>query len=142
MKRKDFLKKLRTFDVNETFQIICDLEDALPRKGLSLKKEWKRDAIGFLGLDLTIHTYGLSEAEEIIDALRKNKTFDNMFYVGWKVGGHHEYRILPELIGYEKVSDYCRNEGISRQYINQIKDRFDVVSVSKNKNYIRKKLLI
>jgi len=41
--------------------------------------------------------------------------------------------------GFLKVSDYCQKHNISRQYVQQTPELFEVIKVSKNKVYVRKR---
>jgi len=49
----------------------------------------------------------------------------------------HIFSIDPQAVGFLKVSDHCKVYGITRQRIHVSKNKYDWVSESPNKNFIR-----
>lgn len=88
-------------------------------------------------LTLEIHTGGLSNNEQIIDALKSNKLFFTMWWSKTERGGHYYFEIDFNQIGYKLVSEYCLKHNVSRQYISQNKKKFDWIVISANKKLIR-----
>ena len=72
-----------------------------------------------------------------MDSLLKNQMFKIMFYFQWNRGGHYRFKIDPQQIGYKLVSDFCKENNLSRQYVWKYKEKYEWLEVSKNKKYIR-----
>jgi hypothetical protein len=90
-------------------------------------------------LYLELHTGGHSENEAIINKLLKNKLFCMMWYAKWERGGHFYFEINPFNAGWLKVSDYCKQKKISRQYVFQAKEKFEWIIATENLRFIKPK---
>ena len=100
-----------------------------------LKTEWVKDRGWKLRFELI--TGGWSGNESIIEAMMLNFVFKHIWYSEWKRGGFHVWLIDPRNCGYRLVSDYCKENNFTRQYINQIQKRFKFVKVSQNIRFIK-----
>lgn len=105
----------------------------------SIKTEWFKDFLGDWNMRLTLVTMGWSGNESIVNALLKNATFGLLWYAEWYRGGKHVFEIDPKNVGYKLVSEYCKENGISRQAVSQNKHLYNFVSISKNIQFIKRK---
>lgn len=85
-------------------------------------------------------TGGWSGNESLIYALLNNFLFKSAWYYSWQRGGHYVFRIDPRAVGFKLVSDYCRDNKVSRQWISKAKDKFEYFRLSPNKVFVRKKV--
>lgn len=88
-------------------------------------------------LKWSFSTGGWSGNESLIYALLKNFPFKAMWYHSWRRGGHYVFHIDPQQVGFKLVSDYCKENKVSRQWISKAKDKFEYFRLSKNKVYVR-----
>jgi len=86
-----------------------------------------------------ISTGGWSDNEEIIYSLKDNTIFWMVAWYSSQRGGHYVFKIRPKSFGYLKVSEYCKENNISRMAIHKSPHLYDWIKISQNKNLIRKK---
>ena len=104
-------------------------------------EKWGKGNYNKHQLFLQLHTGGWSGNESVIRALLGNRWFSiTGSYVMWKKGGHYYFEIAPEKYGYKTVSDFSKEQGITRQAIHtHWKDKLDWINVSPKINYVRLK---
>ena len=90
-----------------------------------------------LFLQWTLITGGLSGNESLISALLGNQLFEMCWYYEWTRGGKHVFRIDPRNVGFRLVSDYCKENNVSRQWISKAKNKFEYFKLSPNKIFVR-----
>lgn len=135
------LKLIKEWDYKDVFNLMNYVEDCWWTSSWGYKKYWKIDYIGKRNvLHIELHTGGWSGNESIINSLLENNFVNILWYAEWKRGGHYKFIINPFNIGYQLVSEYCKSEKVSRQYVHKIKDRFDWVIISEHKRLLRKKV--
>lgn len=103
----------------------------------------KRNAIkerNSLYLEWTLITGGWSGNESLVSALLGNRLFEMAWYYEWRRGGKHVFRIDPINVGFRLVSDYCKENNVSRQWISKAKDKFEYFKLSPNKIFVRKQV--
>jgi len=90
-------------------------------------------------LQWTFSTGGWSGNESLIYALLNNWMFKSMWYYSWRRGGRYVFRIDPTNVGFKLVSDYCKENKVSRQWINKAKklNKFEYFQLTPKKVYIR-----
>ncbi len=134
----DELELIEKWDWKDMFGLVDYVRDMWAYPDY-LKESWHKDSYGTYCLYLELHTGGWSGNESIIRALHRNLMFTNVCYVKWETGGHHYYVIKSKAFGYLLVSDYCKENHISRQYIHKNKDKFDWIKISHGKQLIKLK---
>ena len=108
----------------------------------SLLMEWyKDDLFHRYKLKVTFYTCGFSDNEAIIKALLKNLMWQHFWYSKWERGGTHEFDIDPANCNFMLVSDYCKQNNTSRQYVYKYKLKYEFIYISKQVVLIRKKEL-
>ena len=101
--------------------------------------EWIKDRIFGYRLRLDLRTVGWSGNEDIIEALLKNTMFNVLCYAEWKKGGQHVFEIDPVNVGYKRVADFCKEQGISRQAIYQSKKKYLFIKASNKVVFVKPK---
>jgi len=103
--------------------------------------KWGRDTLfgNRQVLIVEMHTGGWSGNEGIIEALEKNKSFWFMWWFKSERGGHYYFEVDFRRVGFLSVSEYCKKNDISRQYVSQAKDKFEFIEISKHKRLVRLK---
>ncbi len=86
-----------------------------------------------------LHTGGWSDNEAIARAVEKNVVVTNIFKMMWKRGGHFYYQIPANALGYKLVSEYCKENEVSRQSVHKSPNKFDWIKISPNKQLIKRK---
>jgi hypothetical protein len=66
---------------------------------------------------LHISTGGWSGNEDIIQELLSNQMVKMLTYTSWRRGGHYEFEINPEVLGYKPVKIWVKELGVSRQAV-------------------------
>lgn len=89
-------------------------------------------------LRLELHTMGVTANERRIEYLQKC-AFWKKWWSEIKRGGHYYFEIDFTQLGFKPVSQVAKEEGVSRQYIHKIKDKYDWVIISPSKRLIRRK---
>jgi hypothetical protein len=132
------LRKIQKWKLEDTVNLLDFIESIWWTPDWGFIKEWGKDHIhNHPVINLALHTGGWSGNEEIMDSLLKNMMFKIMFYSQWNRGGHYKFEIDPQRIGYKLVSEFCKENNVSRQYVWKYKEKYEWLKVSKNKKYIR-----
>lgn len=129
------LRAIRKWDVKDFPALIDFIEDrwAYPNY---IKREVVKER-GNSYLEWTLITCGWSGNESLVNALLGNRLFEMCWYYRWERGGKHVFRIDPRNVGFRLVSEYCKENKVSRQYVSQSKHKFDCFKLSPNKTFIR-----
>lgn len=131
------LEQIRTWDYNDFAGLIDFIEARWAYKWF--EREVGKDAFGKSPVLMwSLSTAGWSGNEDIIHALLANDFFRQLWYYSWRTGGHYVFRINPENAGYKLVSDYCKENDITRQAIYKSIDKYKVFRMSKNKVFVKK----
>jgi len=134
------LERIEKWDVNDFPELLNYIEDLHIYKDYIERRIVKEDYKPYRPLlEWHFSTGGWSGNESLIYALLKNWMFKVMWYYSWRTGGHYVFRINPEGVGFKLVSQYCKENNVSRQYVSQAKDKFDYFRLSKNKVFVRPK---
>jgi hypothetical protein len=88
-------------------------------------------------LMLELHTGGWSGNEDIIEALQNHKLFWMMWWWKTERGGHYYFEVDFSQIGFKPVSQFTKENKITRQYVSKAKEKFEWVKISHCKRLIR-----
>lgn len=80
---------------------------------------------------LELHTLGFSENERLIEQVLKNSFMTHIAYKMWRTGGHYYFEINPEKLGWQYVSDFAKENGITKQYIHHQKHKYEWMELGK-----------
>lgn len=127
-------KEITSWDIKKSNLLVEKLFDIWTYKNY-ISKKWKNNTTMILSLS----TAGWSGNEEIIDALEKNHIFWLMFWTKSERGGHYTFEIDFSIIGFKTVSEFTKENGFSRQYVNQNKEKFEWIIISEKKRLVRTK---
>jgi hypothetical protein len=130
------LELIEKWDWNDTFGLIDYVKERWTYND-AVKEKWVKNDYGNLVMKLELHTVGWSGNESLVNALNRNLMFNLLHHKKWEAGGHWYYEINPKGFGYLLVSDYCKENHISRQYIHKNKDKFDWIKISHGKQLIK-----
>lgn len=131
------LEIIENWDVRDSLSLLSHLEKVWTFKNY-FRKSWSKSDFGEHMIVYKISTAGWSQNEELISALKRNYVFWSMFWYSSVRGGHFTFHIIPEQLGYLKVSDFCNKNDISRQAVSQNKHLYDWIEKSKNVKYIKR----
>jgi hypothetical protein len=132
------LKEIQNWDVKDAHNLIERLRDMWQYKHY-LIENWGLDHIYNERpvLMLELHTCGWSGNEDIIEALHKNKLFWLMWWWKTERGGHYYFEVDFSQIGFKPVSQFTKENKITRQYVSKAKAKFDWIKISHSKRLIR-----
>jgi hypothetical protein len=132
------LKKIQNWDVKDAHNLIERLRDMWEYKNFFIEN-WGFDHIHKERpvLMLELHTGGWSGNEDIIEALQKNKMFWIMWWWKTERGGHYYFEIDFSAIGFQSVSQFTKENNMTRQYVSKAKAKFEWVKISHSKRLIR-----
>ena len=135
---KKELKEIKNWDVKDAHNLIERLRDMWEYKKYFIEK-WGLDHIHKKRpvLWLELHTGGWSGNEDIIEALQKHKLFWMMWWCKTERGGHYYFEIDFSQIGFQSVSQFTKENKITRQYVSKAKSKFEWVKISHTKRLIR-----
>lgn len=133
--------KISKWDIKDAHNLINTLRDLWQYKTYFVEN-WGLDHIYKKNpvLLLELHTAGWSGNEDIIEELEKNMLFWNMWWWKTERGGHYYFEIDFSQIGFVPVSQFVKENNITRQYVSKAKHKYDWIEISKGKKLIRKKL--
>lgn len=136
------LEQIANWETKNAYSLIENLRDMWEYKDYIIEN-WGTDQIykDRPILILELHTGGWSGNEDIIAALKNHKLFWMMWWWKTERGGHYYFKVDFYQIGFKKVSEYIRENKVSRQYIYKSNHKFDWIEISQNKRLIRKKLM-
>lgn len=100
------------------------------------KIHFKKGRKGIPDMCVDMHTAGWSGNESLIKALLKNP-IGRIFYKKWEKGGHHYFEIRLYSLGFRSINDVAKELGITRQGIHKTPHRYEWITVSKKKQFIR-----
>lgn len=125
------LELIRKWDIKDSFGLIKYIKERWAYHD-SIKETWIDDEFnkGKKLLRIEFHTCGWSGNESLIYALLDNHIFKAFCYVEWHRGGHYYFEIKPHALGYKTVNETSKEKGISRQYIHQSINRYDVIQMA------------
>ena len=129
------MKEITSWNIKKSNLLVDKLFDIWTYKNY-ISKKWKNNTTMILSLS----TAGWSGNEEIIDALEKNQFFWLMFWTKSERGGRYTFEIDFSIIGFKTVSEFTKEMGFSRQYVNQNKEKFEWIIVSEKKRLVRTKI--
>jgi hypothetical protein len=139
VKRKGDLFEIENWDIQDSHNLIQFLKDSWYYKEFFIE-EWSSDDKKKKPiLILTLQTFGYSKNEEVIHALERNKPFWKMFWWKSKVGGRHYFKFDFTKLGFLMVSEYAKENNITRQAIYKSKLKYQWIDISCRKKLIRKK---
>jgi len=139
---KQELDLIKHWSYRDVFKLLDYLYDLWNYNDWGFKEEWKYNHLFKRDeLKVNLSTGGWSGNEDLIEALLENEYVKLLWYNKWERGGHYEFIINPEQIGFKTVSEYCKKNKVSRQYVNQTKNRFDWIIISEKKRLLRPKNL-
>lgn len=132
------LKEIQNWDVKDAHNLIERLRDMWEYKNYFIEN-WGLDHIHKERpvLMLELHTGGWSGNEDIIEALQKHKLFWMMWWWKTERGGHYYFEIDFSQIGFKPVSEFTKENKITRQYVSKAKEKFEWVKISHGKRLIR-----
>ena len=132
------LKEIQNWDIKDAHNLIEKLRNMWEYKSYFIEN-WGLDHIHNERpvLMLKLHTGGWSGNEDIIEALQKNKMFWIMWWWKTERGGHYYFEVDFSQIGFQSVSQFTKENKISRQYVSKAKAKFEWVKISQNKRLIR-----
>lgn len=132
------LDLIENWDYKDFLGLLDYLEERWTYGDWGFKKVWGKDGLFKKPvINLELHTGGWSGNESLVDALLRNRIISALWYKSWNRGGHHYFEIKP--LGYELVSDYCKENKISRQAVHKSKEKYDWITISAGKNLIKPK---
>ena len=130
------LKKIKEWEIYDFINLIDYIRD-LWNYNRYIKCFWHNDnKLGYT-MRLELVTCGWSGNESIIEALLENNMFKLLWYAEWYRGGKHVFEINPANVGYKLVSDYCKENKISRQAIYQNKHKYLFIKASEKIVFVR-----
>jgi hypothetical protein len=134
---KHELDKIVKWEGDNIIEII-DFIESLWYYDDSIKRKWHKDRFFGWCLRFELITMGWSGNESVINAMLRNFIFGTVWYAEWFRGGKHVFEIHPVNIGYRLVSEYCKENNISRQAIYQSKHLYKFIEISPKIRYIKK----
>ena len=91
-----------------------------------INKEWV--------CNFSVHnTKNIQEQSAFINALLSNKEFKGFYYYKWIRGNNHYFKINATKLGWVSVSDFVKNNNITRQAFWQNIHNYDVIKISTRK---------
>lgn len=132
------LKEIQNWDIKDTHNLIERLRDMWEYKNCFIEN-WGLDHIHNERsvLMLELHTCGWSGNEDIIEALQNHKLFWTMWWWKTERGGHYYFEVDFSQIGFKPVSQFTKENKITRQYVSKAKEKFEWVKISHGKRLIR-----
>lgn len=132
------LKEIQNWDIKDTHNLIERLRDMWEYKNYFIEN-WGIDNIHNERpvLMLELHTGGWSGNEDIIEALQNHKLFWTMWWWKTERGGHYYFEVDFAQIGFKPVSQFTKENKITRQYVSKAKEKFEWVKISHGKRLIR-----
>lgn len=100
------------------------------------KIHFKKGTNGVPDMCVDMHTAGWSGNEILIKALLKNP-FARLFHTKWEKGGHYYFEISLFSLGFRPINDVAKELGITRQGIHKTSHKYEWITVSKKKQFIR-----
>ncbi len=132
------LNAIENWKIEDTFGLLEFIADRWAYADWGYIERWGKAKITKQDtLFLELHTAGWSGNESIINALIRNRLFKGFFHVKWERGGHWYFEIMPEMLGYKRVSDYAKERGISRQRIHKSNEKYKWLTVGKRTQMIK-----
>lgn len=132
---KQELSKITQWPADDFMGLLYFIEDIWAYD--KANRIWKKDILGWY-LEVTLITCGWSGNESIIKALLNNFWWGYWYYE-WTRGDKHVFRINPNNLSFKLVSEYCKENRVSRQSVNKSKHLYDFIKVSSNVVYCRRK---
>jgi len=132
------LKEIQNWDIRDAHNLIERLRDMWEYKNYFIEN-WGLDQIHNERpiLMLESHTGGWSGNEDIIEALQSHKLFWTMWWWKTERGGHYYFEVDFSQIGFKPVSQFTKENKITRQYVSKAKEKFEWVKISHGKRLIR-----
>jgi hypothetical protein len=130
-------KMIREWDFKNMVSLISFIKErwAYANSGY-FKVHFNKGANGVPNMCVDMHTAGWSGNEVLIDAFLKHP-FSSIFYKKWETGGHHYFEISLYSLGFRSINDIAKDLGITRQGIHKTPHRYEWITVSKKKQFIR-----
>ena len=131
--------EIQNWDIKDAHNLIERLRDIWQYKNCFIEN-WELDSIHKESpvLILELHTGGRSGNEDIIAALRGHKFFWLMWWYKTERGGHYYFEVDFSQIGFKSVSQFTKENNVSRQYVYRYPDKFEWIKISHGKRLIRK----
>jgi hypothetical protein len=132
------LKEIQNWDIKDAHNLVKRLRDMWEYKNYFIEN-WGLDRIHKKKpvLLLELHTGGWSGNEDIIEALQRHKLFWLMWWCKEERGGHYYFEINFSQIGFKPVSQFTKENKITRQYVSKVKEKFEWIIISQGKRLIR-----
>lgn len=129
------LNKIKKWDNHDFLGLISFIEGRWAYNCISKEiiKDFRKSPI----IEWRLATAGWSGNESIINALLDNQLFRMMWYYQWTRGGKYIFRIDPTNVGFKLVSQFCKENKVTRQAIHKQKEKFEWISITPYKNFIR-----
>jgi len=125
---EDDLKSIKEWDPKDFLGLIDFIKDNWYCSDC-VKIKWHKDFINEWELRVELVTVGWSGNESIIYALLDNFAWGTLWYAEWYRGGKYVFKIAPVNCGFKLVSDYCKENNISRQAVHQNKHLYQFIKV-------------
>lgn len=130
------LQKIKDWDVYDFINLIDFVRD-LWNYNKHIKCYWhNKNKTGYT-MRLELLTCGWSGNESIVDSLLENNVFKMLWYAEWHRGGKYVFEIDPVNVGYKLVSDFCRENKITRQAIYKQKRKYLFIKVSEKIVFVK-----
>ncbi len=123
----DELDKIEKWDWHDVPSLIEFIIERWAYADRGVKRKWAKDSLLKRSwvLHLELHTAGWSGNEDLINSLLRNRMATAVLnYRKWETGGHYWFEYNPKANGYIPVSEYCKENKVSRQYVHKNKSKF------------------
>ncbi len=131
------LRMIRKWDIKDFPSLLQFVEDRWCYENF-IRRNVIKDIVGKPILEWVLITGGWSGNESLVNAILGNQLFEMCFYQSWTRGGKHVFHIDPQIVGFKLISDYCKENKVSKQYVSKAKDKFEYFKLAPNKTFIRK----
>jgi hypothetical protein len=113
------LEQIKYWPYTDLFGLFDFIKERWAYSDWGWKETWVKRKIGEKNEVLSLHisTGGWSGNEDIIEALLANQMVQVLTYTSWRRGGHYEFEISPEVMGYKPAKDWVKKLNISRQAV-------------------------
>jgi hypothetical protein len=137
---KKELKEIQNWDIKDAHNLVNRLRDMWQYNDCFVQS-WGLDHIHKEKpvLLLELHTGGWSGNEDIVEALQNNTLFWMMWWWKTERGGHYYFEIDFSAIGFNTVSQFTKENKITRQYVSKAKEKFEWIIISHSKRLVRAK---